>query len=172
MTRSECARVKTLQHHAGTRHAGLMSGLYESGYVLTISTAADWAPVNDALLGFEDGLVREVWLESGMWLTRDDQVAEEGMWRVVMLVQVQTAPIRSALLRFEGVSAAAFHQNKDVSPAEAADLANAGDGSNRWFVEFLLVPHRGGEVRSGAPRRPVGRSRTVPFRTWNRASRR
>jgi hypothetical protein len=104
--------------------------------VLNVSAARDWVPVNDALLGFEDGLVREVWLESGMWLSGHDHVAEEGMWRVVVLVQVQTAPIRAALLRFDGVSAASFRQDKDVSPAEAGDLAKAG-GANRWFVEFL-----------------------------------
>jgi len=54
------------------------------------------------LAGFEDAIIREVWVESGRSLTLGDRVVERGFWRAVVLVQLQSASIRAARLRFEG----------------------------------------------------------------------
>jgi hypothetical protein len=108
-----------------------MSGQSPKHRALTVADPADWAAVNDALDGFEDGIVKEVWLEGGRWLTREDQIAECGLSMAIVVVQLQSASVRSATLRFEGVRALAFDSTREISPARASSLR---DG---WQAEFL-----------------------------------
>jgi hypothetical protein len=76
-------------------------------------------------------MIREAWIESGQWLTADDRVAEHGFWRVVILLQLQSASVSSVRLQFEGVRAVAFDPYRDVSPAVAKEL-DVG-----WRLEVL-----------------------------------
>ena len=98
---------------------------------MQIEKAADWDLVNEALLGFEDGLIRETWLESGRWLQEDDSVNEPGHWTAAVLVQLQSAPTRAFLLWFDGVTSIEFLANRDVTPANAHDLDTG------WHAAFL-----------------------------------
>lgn len=99
--------------------------------MLTVSNANQWEAVNEKLGDFADGLIREAWIESGQWLTAEDQVEEHGFWRVVILVQLQSAPVSSVRLGFEGVRSITFDPSRDVCPAEAMDL-DVG-----WQLEVL-----------------------------------
>jgi hypothetical protein len=98
---------------------------------LKVIGADDWELVNDALDGFDDGIVKEIWLDRAAWLTEDDQLAEQGYPTAVIVVQLQSARTRSARLRFEGVRAVTFDLGRDVRPARARPER---DG---WEVEFL-----------------------------------
>lgn len=81
--------------------------------MVTVTTAADWDMLNETLMGFEDGFVREVWVDSGRWLTPDDTVIESATPQVVLLVQCRQR--RLARQFFASTGLAQFLSNTTVT---------------------------------------------------------
>jgi hypothetical protein len=106
-------------------------GTSGSGSSIVVERSGDWELVNDALGGFEDGVVREYWLDGASWVTHDDHLAEDGYPRLVVVVQLQSSSVAAVRLTFEGVRTVRYERKRDVSPAVARDER---DG---WIVEFL-----------------------------------
>lgn len=99
--------------------------------VVTVRTADDWARINDALDGFDDGIIKETWLDRASWLAEDDRVSEQGYPTAIVVVQLQGGSSRSVRLQFDGVRVMAFDLQRDVRPARAQRR------SVGWVAEFL-----------------------------------
>lgn len=96
-----------------------------------VKCVADWDRVNDLLEGFEDGIVKEVWLDGQTWLEPDDTLPQVGYPRLVVIVHLQSSKVRAARLTFEGVRSVAYDSQRDASPAVAEDQREG------WVVKFL-----------------------------------
>ncbi len=131
-----------------------MSSAETGGTVLRVSESADWARVNETLAGFEDAIIREVWVESGRSLTLGDRVVERGFWRAVVLVQLQSASIRAAgASRGFGV----------VHRCRSGSLPRKSRGSGRRLGGAIpLMSRRGESLRGGTAQRRLGRPRSIP----------
>jgi hypothetical protein len=98
---------------------------------LTVSSVDDWIEVNAAVDGFEDGVVKELWLDGATWLTDDDNLVERGYPKAIVVVQLQSSAARSAKMEFAGVRAMTVDLGRDVTPAQATADRDA------WTVTFL-----------------------------------
>lgn len=96
-----------------------------------VKCGADWDRVNDLLEGFEDGIVKEVWLDGQTWLEPDDTLPQVGYPRLVVIVHLQSSKVRAVRLTFEGVRSVAYDSQHDASPAVAEDQREG------WIVKFL-----------------------------------
>jgi hypothetical protein len=51
---------------------------------LTVGSVGDWDKVNAALGGFDDGVVKEFWLDRSAWLTDGDMLVERGYPKAIV----------------------------------------------------------------------------------------
>jgi hypothetical protein len=99
---------------------------------MRVTSAEDWAVVNERLADFADGIVREVGIRGGEHIERTGVLVSAGYPRVVAYVQMQGAGGTSAKLEFCGVRRLAFDHAMDVSPAIVTDVER-----DVWEVQLL-----------------------------------
>lgn len=97
-----------------------------------IRSSKDAILLNEALDDFEDGIVKEVWLNGPDWLDEDDRIIFGKGASVIVLVQLQSSKSRSCRLHFSGVSSVEFYSDRETVPCKFT----SSDGE-MFTMEFL-----------------------------------
>lgn len=115
----------------------------------------DCPTINDVCNGFDDAIVKELTVLSGMFIDSAHRAHDSDPAQLVCTVQSQFADVPTILLRFLGVTDFSFDRQRDVAPMEVEPTK----GPHVFVFRFLgctvvaeSVEYAVGDELPGGPR--------------------